>query len=494
MTNNHSGAYTAVNARKTLGAKMTAAPVAPAPPPKSKTEFPPKMKAYVSRTFEDIHGEDHADIEAELKAIITDAFDRGVQWEMDWDNMELPHIRIQRRRNGGVVDTDIAMKDLELETKRIEQTSFRIKTELDSPTSGSKKRKNSHPISPMQVDRTTPPKFDPRNPYAYNGDKSAEMDMMRDKRAKRFARELGVKTNAAPPWQTKESQYNTAKVDMDTQQPIVGRSMELEKRYLRLTSAPDPNMVRPLHILEKTLEFLKKKWRTENNYSYICDQFKSLRQDLTVQHIKNEFTINVYEIHGRIALEKGDLGEYNQCQSQLQKLYREIPGAGHPCEFKAYRILYLLYTCNQTDMGDILASLTKTEKADKAITHALAVRSTLALRNYHRFFRLYLDCPNMGAYLMDSFIERERLAAMENICKAYRVYVDLRFLTEELGFESDNECAQFLTTHGAGDLLEEKKDSNGRPVGVRFNCPPARAIFSQAKETAFRKVDIKGQI
>lgn len=156
----------------------------------------------------------------------------------------------------------------------------------------------------MQVDRTSPPKFDPRNPYAYDGDKSAEMDMMRDKRAKRFARELSVKTNAAPPWQAKESQYNTPKVDMDTQKPIVGRSMELEKRYLRLTSAPDPNMVRPLHVLEKTLEFLKKKWRTENNYSYICDQFKSLRQDLTVQHIKNEFTINVYEIHGRIALEK----------------------------------------------------------------------------------------------------------------------------------------------------------------------------------------------
>ena len=127
---------------------------------------------------------------------------------------------------------------------------------------------------------------------------------MRDKRAKRFAKELNFNTNA-PPWKKeKESQYSTLKADMETEGPVVGRCMDLEKRYLRLTSAPDPNMVRPLHVLEKTLDLLKKKWRTENNYSYICDQFKSLRQDLTVQHIKSEFTITVYEIHGRIALEK----------------------------------------------------------------------------------------------------------------------------------------------------------------------------------------------
>jgi len=80
--------------------------------------------------------------------------------------------------------------------------------------------------------------------------------------------------------------------------------MDLEKRYFRLTSAPNPDNVRPLHVLEKTLEMLKRKWRSEANYSYICDQFKSLRQDLTVQHIKNDFVVTVYEIHARIALEK----------------------------------------------------------------------------------------------------------------------------------------------------------------------------------------------
>jgi hypothetical protein len=43
---------------------------------------------------------------------------------------------------------------------------------------------------------------------------------------------------------------------------------------------------------------------------------------------------------------QGDLGEYNQCQSQLRHLY-ELGLQGHPEEFLAYRILYLLHTRNR---------------------------------------------------------------------------------------------------------------------------------------------------
>lgn len=161
----------------------------------------------------------------------------------------------------------------------------------------------------------------------------------------------------------------------------------------------------------QTLELLKNKWRTEGNYSYICDQFKSMRQDLTVQRIKNEFTVKVYEIHARIALEKGDLGEYNQCQSQLRTLYAHgLPGC--VMEFLAYRILYLLHTRNQRDVNALMAELTPAHKVEPAVAHSLQVRSALATGNYHAFFRLYNNAPHMNGYIMDHFIERERANAL----------------------------------------------------------------------------------
>jgi SAC3 family protein LENG8/THP3 len=103
---------------------------------------------------------------------------------------------------------------------------------------------------------------------------------------------------------------------------VKGTCQTLEKAYFRLTSAPDPADVRPEEVLEKSLKLMSKKWKKrEADYRYIDEQFRSMRQDLTVQRIQNGLTVRVYETHARIALEQADLDQFNQCQTQLHYLY-----------------------------------------------------------------------------------------------------------------------------------------------------------------------------
>lgn len=239
--------------------------------------------------------------------------------------------------------------------------------------------------------------------------------------------------------------------NLDLERAVVGTCRNLEKQYLRLTSAPDPSTVRPLDVLEKSLAMIVDYWQKtpvqNRDYHYACDQLKSIRQDLTVQFIRNSFTVLVYETHAKIALEIGDHEEFNQCQSQLKSLY-ELVASENQYEFLGYLVLYLIFTENTTELQLTLSKLPRDSLNHPVLDHALKVRRAWSLGNYHKLFSLYKQSPEMSAKLMDWFIERERKQAIKVIMRSYRPNVPLEFVSEELAFNSVEECLEFTNKHG----------------------------------------------
>ncbi|KAG2592777.1 SAC3 family protein A-like isoform X2 [Panicum virgatum] len=232
---------------------------------------------------------------------------------------------------------------------------------------------------------------------------------------------------------------------------IKGTCQNIEKQHLRLTRAPDPAEVRPEDILEKALHMVE---TSEKNYLYKCDQLKSIRQDLTVQRIQNELTVKVYESHARLAIQSGDLPEYNQCQSQLKRLYG---GGLKGCnlEFSAYNLLcVMLHSNSKRDLLSSMASLPKEAKKDATVKHALEVRSAVSSGNYVLFFKLYKVAPNLNSCLMDLYAERMRFEAIKCMSKSYRPTVPIRYAAQILGFVGIDEVYE---TNGADGLEEFKK-------------------------------------
>ncbi|GMM32855.1 Thp3 protein [Saccharomycopsis crataegensis] len=327
---------------------------------------------------------------------------------------------------------------------------------------------------------------------------------------------------------------------------LVGTCQTLEKRYYRLTSEAVPEKVRPPEVLEKALEFVLNKFNTNSavKYNYVCDQLKSIRQDLTVQLIEDDFTVKVYETHAKIAIDNDDLGEFNQCQTRLQVLYNKEGVEGkNKLEFLSYRILYFILTNNQSEIfktklfelleeprgfsekkriiggsekkkGRANLPNMKLEKEKVArvkmrmnnvfIDYALRIFDALVINNYVGFYRNYSKIVKLNKSrtynqafdtfikLMANILEKCRIRTLYTMSGVYRS-LNLPAIEKQLKFDSPDQLDEYMVKKGLNHLVKTGRTSKGEVKILDFtNSQTKNRILAIYKKSY--KVDIKGQI
>ncbi|KAI1793562.1 SAC3/GANP/Nin1/mts3/eIF-3 p25 family-domain-containing protein [Ganoderma leucocontextum] len=446
----------------------------------SSDSWPPQLKEWVAKCLGQMTESNRAEAQAELKQVIADSFAAKTLWTTDWVGVQLKSLlpkppptlassSLKRKSNDGGHTSNKKTKKTSI--VKAASSSVFDPDEIAALNRRAARFQREHEIERQKSSRSFS-----------NGNHSSSSSYASHANTHLFKSRSGTPA-AYDAADEPEADPNVPNWDRYT---IVGTSTEIFKDYLRLTSEPKPEQIRPYHVLQETLNQLKKKWREKATYNWICSQFKSLRQDLT--RIKNDFTATVYEIHARMALEVGDMVEYNQCQAMLRNLY-ELGIPGKVEEFTAYRILMLLHGRNRSDLNLYVGQLTQRQKSDPAVRHALGVQRAVAMGNYHALFDLYMNAPNMGAYIMDHFIDRERIRALMVMTKAYRT-LQLSFIQNELAFETLAVAREFLTEHRAGFF----QNPNSPDMEKVLDCKPAGAPLASVLEEKYRKVQIKGAV
>eukprot|EP00658_Telonema_sp_P-2_P082363 TRINITY_DN8697_c0_g1_i5.p1 TRINITY_DN8697_c0_g1~~TRINITY_DN8697_c0_g1_i5.p1 ORF type:complete len:310 (+),score=88.09 TRINITY_DN8697_c0_g1_i5:153-1082(+) len=234
---------------------------------------------------------------------------------------------------------------------------------------------------------------------------------------------------------------------------VVGSCQDLEKEYFRLTSDPDPALVRPPPVLRRSLKHVLRRWADGVTYLWCSSQLKAIRQDLVVQRVEDELAVDVYETNARLAIHEGDAAEYNQCQSVLKDLFAKMPDVGHPQEFAAYELLWQLSVNSSTDIIKCIKHISAGGVrmiAHPLVKHALNVASAINTDNYARFFKLYRKASSfeVSAALMSQLLPKVRKKALSRIGAAYRPGVPVGLIQEQLVFGTEEDCVTFLEEEG----------------------------------------------
>lgn len=291
--------FSAVPAPTTITADQTTSTA-------NQTELPESMKNFIKRSLSSCSESDKNEMTRLVSALVAKVRADNRIFIHNWDLEPIPLLSSQ---------------SLSLKSTNDNSLQINVQTSIDGGqniqgSADSKKRKsrwetdsNGNVSFSVPVDTTSSKKSKYQPSVATQSLPSTEKIMtpeersLRQQRASRFQFVTSNETSSTKTKNEKKKgknfrvdEYSSSKSNTDNNAAefdleslkIVGTCQTLEKDYFRLTSAPDPSTVRPLDILRKSLQLIKKKWKDGGvEYIYICSQLKAVRQDLTVQNIRN---------------------------------------------------------------------------------------------------------------------------------------------------------------------------------------------------------------
>ena len=268
-------------------------------------------------------------------------------------------------------------------------------------------------------------------------------------------------------------------------------------------------------MLREALALVRARWAKDGDYDYAKEQLKSIRQDLTVQRVRgSKLAADAYETHARIALERSDWAEYNQCQTVLADLHalrrskrekalrrrrrdeakrrrraaaeeekessrarKRNPAASDAAdsdasdaeeedsaaEFAAYRILYA--AAHGAGSAAALARETRRACADGFLSHpfvafAVDAARAVAAGAFRGFFARKRAAPGLAGRIMRLAAEDVRARGLRAMLVSHAPTVPAAFVAESLGFFDDDE-----SDGDDGEGEGEGEDERGR-VGV----------------------------
>lgn len=324
-----------------------------------------------------------------------------------------------------------------------------------------------------------------RKNWLKNDEKSDEFAKKRNERMQRFNSESSLNNPNKPKYinfcfERKASNQNSKNSPSTNKSDFIGTCQDLEKSYYRISgdSLPDPATVRPRHVLEASLKYVVNKWRQNPDYTYSCDQLKAIRQDLALQKINDQLTLDSYEVHARLALENGDLTEFNQCQHQLLVLYDKfgpnLKKKDDKYEFLAYFIIYSLISKSNMDICQILPRLKRiiSSKQHETLCFSYQVLKNYYQMDYAQIFRMGDEAPLMSGYLMDILIEKIRISMLTKIISSYKPNISVDFIWNSLFFEDKTSTLEFLKgqSYIAYETDHDQELINCRQSFANFNA------------------------